>query len=161
MFHPWVHYVITLIHISAALFWLGWIVFIFLLLVPSLKERIPERVQDVLSAVKSRVRRVVFWLIWIIIATGLYNMEYRGLTHPEILFDTKMGHLFLVKLGAALLTFAIYFSAPFLTTMASQSSGEETCESHGDLGIKIGVLLHVIVVLSMITAALIGVSVGG
>lgn len=161
MFLPWVHYVVTLIHISAALFWLGWIFFIFLLLIPALKEKIPARAQEVLPAVKKRVRRIVFWLIWIIIGTGLYNMKYRGLTNPDVLFGTSQGHLFLVKLGAALLLFTIYFTAPFVASLASGSGTEETCESHGDLSKKIEILLHVLAVISMLTAGLIGVSVGG
>lgn len=160
MFQPWVHYVVTLIHVCAAIFWLGWIFFIFLLLIPALREVIPEKAQEVLPAVKRRVRRVVFWLIWIIIGTGLYNMKYRGLTNPDILFHTELGHRFLVKLGAAAMVFVIYFLAPYLTRLKLPGIGEDTC-SPDDLGKKIGVALHVIVVIMMITAGLIGISIGG
>jgi uncharacterized membrane protein len=117
---PWFHYFVLLLHISAGLFWMGWIVFNFFLMVPVLRNRIPDQVQSFLSVLKLRIRSVVFWLILFLVVTGIHNVYYHGLYQHEDLMSTDQGHRFLVKLGAALVLFAVYFSAPYLTNFDSR-----------------------------------------
>jgi putative copper export protein len=158
---PWMHHIITLIHICAALFWMGWIVFIFLLLMPVVKRNIPAAVQELMPPLKQRVRTVVFWLILLIVATGLYNMYYRGLFDTQVLWNSAYGHRFLVKLGAALILFSVYFAAPYLTGGPSSGADEGCCDEEESSSMPVGLLLHVIAFTSGMVAALIGISLGG
>ncbi len=158
---PWVHHVITLIHICAALFWMGWIVFIFLLLVPVVKRNIPSVMQELMPALKQRVRKAVFWLILLIVGTGLYNMHYRGLFDTQVLLDSAYGRRFLLKLGAALILFSVYFAAPVLTGGPASGGEEGCCEGDDSASGMVGLLLHVVAFTSGMVAALIGISLGG
>lgn len=156
---PTVHHVVTLVHIFAAVFWLGWMVFMFGLLRPVLARVVPERVGDIQGALQDRIRTVVFWLIPIIIATGLYNMAYRGLLDPSTLFGTEFGHHMLLKLGAASVLFAIYYLAPTVIRRARSEGDSDQC--HGDpdpLVKKVSIVLHLCAFGAGLTAAFLGVS---
>jgi len=159
---PWVHHVVTLIHICAALFWMGWIVFIFLMLVPVVKRNMPGVIDDLMPALKKRVRKVVFWMILLIVATGLYNMQYRGLFDMDVLFRSAYGRRFLVKLGAALLLFGVYFTAPYVTGGMQGNEQQDGCCEHDEQSSNVaGLVLHVIAFTSGMVAALIGLSMSG
>lgn len=158
---PWVHYTLTLIHICAALFWMGWIVFIFLLLMPVVKRTVPSAVEDLMPALKRRVRKVVFVLILLIVATGLHNMYYRGLFDTDVLLNSAYGRRFLVKLGAALILFGVYFAAPVLTGGPASGAEEGCCDHEEASANRVGLVLHVVAFTSGMVAALIGVSLGG
>jgi putative copper export protein len=151
LLNPWFHHFVLLLHISAGLFWMGWIVFIFFLMVPVLRDRVPERVQSILPALKSRIRRVVFWLIMLIVITGVHNVYYHGLYRSDVLLETAYGQRFLVKIGAALVLFGVYFSAPHLT---NHTSGED--EKSGSN--RIVLVLHVIAFSAGMLAAFLGLS---
>jgi putative copper export protein len=158
----WLHYWIVLLHISAGLFWMGWIVFMFLLLIPVLQRLVPERLREIQPTLERRVRKVVFWLILLIVATGLHNIYFTQLYDTRILLHTAYGHRFLIKLGAALVLFAIYFAAPFLTGMRGHASGNPSCcESTTRQARVVKLALHVVALVAGMTAALIGVSLGG
>lgn len=162
---PTVHYIVTVIHIFAAVFWLGWMVFMFGLLRPVLTRMAPERASDIQSSVQTRIRGVVFWLIPVIAATGLYNMAYRGLTDLSTLLSTGLGHRMLTKLGAASIIFGIYYLAPILIRRAHRSSGNNPSEEcHGSpapLVKRVSVALHLLAFTSGLTAAFLGVTIGG
>ncbi len=162
LYHPWLHHVVTLLHICAGLFWLGWIVFIFFLLIPVVREQVPEAVDRIMPALKRRVRRFVFWMILLIAGTGVYNMHYRGLLDPDVLLGSAYGHRFLIKLGAALLLFGIYFAAPYLLGGEPGDEGDDKdCGHAGDGPDVTGLVLHAIAMVSGLVAALIGISLGG
>lgn len=149
LLNPWFHHFVLLVHISAGLFWMGWMVFIFFLLVPVLRDRIPEQVQSILPTLKGRIRRVVFWLILLIVATGIHNVYYHGFYRHEVLMNTAQGQRFLVKLGAALTLFGIYFSAPYLTNFDDEESTN-----------RMVAILHLIAFSAGMTAAFLGLSLG-
>lgn len=151
LLHPWFHHFTVLLHASAGLFWMGWIVFIFFLLIPTLQERIPDEIRRILPALKHRIRRVVFWMILVILVTGSHNVYYTGLYQPDVLLGTGLGHRFLVKLGAALVLFSVYLIAPHLT---GGSDGPESSN-------WMMVVLHVLAFSAGMTAALLGFSLGG
>lgn len=151
LLNPWVHNIVVLLHASAGLFWMGWIVFIFFLLMPTLRNMIPEDVQNILPALKQRIRRVVFWMILLIVVTGLHNVYYTGLYQWDVLFGSAVGHRFLVKLGSALVLFSVYVAAPYLTGGSGRKSSP---------GWMVGVL-HVLAFSAGMTAALLGISLGG
>ncbi|MBI4446130.1 MAG: hypothetical protein HY645_09480 [Acidobacteria bacterium] len=158
----WLHYWIVLLHISAGLFWMGWIAFMFFLLIPVLRRLVPERLREIQPVLERRVRKVVFWLILLIVATGLHNIYFTQLYDTRILLHTSYGHRFLMKLGAALVLFTIYFTAPFLTGMHGPGAGNLSCG--GDTSRRTQVVklaLHILAFTAGMTAALIGVSLGG
>jgi len=158
----WIHYIVVLIHISAGLFWLGWIVFMFFMLVPVLRRVVPEQAQQILPALQKRVRKVVFWIIVLIVGTGLHNMYSTHLYDTVTLLHTSYGNRFLVKLGAALLLFTIYFAAPFLTgTNGDNVMNRSCCGDDSRRTQVISVVLHALAFAAGMTAALIGISLSG
>jgi putative copper export protein len=153
LFVPWLNQAVLLVHICAALFWLGWMGFIFFILFPVLKRTVPDSFPAIRSAVQQRTRTFVFWMIGLIVLTGLYNMKVVGLFDAHLLFETSYGHRFLVKLGAALTLFGVYFTAPLVIGHGQdEGCGDETSGGHPALG----VVLHVIAFSAGITAAYLG-----
>ncbi|MFB6344200.1 MAG: hypothetical protein ABEK50_00300 [bacterium] len=161
LMNRWLHHVNVLLHICAGLFWMGWIVFIFLLLIPTLRSTVSNGVEEVLPVLKTKIRRVVFWLIVVITITGIHNVFYTGLYRWRILTGTEYGQRFLIKLGAALVLFSVYAIAPYLTSKPENTSGSESCSSDGSGRSFVMVMLHVVAFSAGITAALLGISLSG
>lgn len=158
----WVHNLVVFVHITAAMFWLGWIVFIFMFMVPSIRSVMPEALGQIQPLIQKKVRKVVFWLIILITVTGLHNMHYRNLFDTEVLFGTPYGFRFLIKLGAALTMFAVYFAAPYIIRKTAGTESVDTCCNQGSaFGRMIGVVLHIIAFTCGMIAAFTGVSLGG
>lgn len=124
-------------------------VFIFFLLNPVLREKVPDQVREILPALKQRIRRVVFWLILILVATGLHNAYFNDLYRPDRLFGSAYGQRFLVKLGAAIVLFSVYVLAPYLT-------GEDNPKGTEDGSETMMVALHVIAFSAGTLAAFLG-----
>jgi len=159
LMNPWFHHVVLLIHICAGLFWLGWMVFIFFLLSPVLKETVPDRIHAVMPRLKSRIRSVVFWLIVLIVLTGTYNVYYNGLYRMDLLINTSYGHRFLIKLGAAGVLFGVYGVAPYLTGQSSDKQSNDPQQDTSPNPTKtVTVILHVIAFVAGLIAALLGIS---
>ncbi|NGP90117.1 hypothetical protein [Fodinibius halophilus] len=157
-----VHYFVTAIHIFSAVFWLGWMVFIFFILRPVAAHLGTVSVSEVMGPVRKRVRRIVFWLIPTIFLTGLYNMSYRGLLDWEMLTATAAGHRMLWKLGAAGVLFAIYYLAPVIMNSGSAEKGG-AChgDSHSQKKKKVKVVMHLVAFSAGCVAAYLGISIGG
>jgi len=65
-------------------------------------------------------------------------------------------------LGVALLLFTIYFAAPFLTGMHGHAAGNPSCcEDNSRRTQVVGLILHTLAFTAGMTAALIGISLGG
>jgi hypothetical protein len=141
-------------------------VFMFAILRPTLQRVAPDRAAELQGQVRQRVRRIVFWLIPTIVATGLYNMAYHGLLDGTLLTQTGRGHRMLAKLGAAGLLFAVYYTAPFLLGAAPARRGDperDPADCHGTpdpLIQKVSAALHILAFVSGVTAAYLGVSLG-
>jgi len=112
MFSPRVHYLMTLIHITCVLFWLGWMVFFSLIMVPVLRKEVPENFVRIRAILQARPRSVVNVLLVVLVLTGVYNMEYRGLMSTRALFGTETGLLFVLKLFLATFLIGLYWLAP-------------------------------------------------
>lgn len=153
LFVPWLRQAVLLVHISAALFWLGWMGFIFFILFPVLQRTVPERFPEIRSGIQQRTRSFVAWMIGFIILTGVYNMGAVGLLDSHVLFQTAYGRRFLVKLTAALVLFGVYFAAPIVMSHGKSSScGDEEAGAHP----AVGILLHVVAFTAGMTAAYLG-----
>lgn len=157
---PQIHYIATLIHIFAIVFWLGWMVFIFFILQPVAMRVSSINPQYFMPYVRQRVRKFVFWIIIIVILTGLYNMGYRGLLDWQVLTGTAVGHRMLWKLGAAAVLFGIYFIAPYV--MGGHTGDNETEGHKPPKKAKLMVVgMHVIAFSAGVAAAYLGITIGG
>lgn len=161
---PQLHFIATIIHIFAAVFWLGWMVFIFFVLCPVTSRLDKVDVMTFMVPVRSRVRKIVFWLIPIIILTGLYNMGYRGLLDWHVLTTTPTGHRMLWKLGAALVLFGIYYFAPAILGKGFVHKKNEDKSQPAKPSLKakkVEVVLHLIAFTAGCVAAYLGITIGG
>jgi putative copper export protein len=156
-----VHNTVTLIHILAGVFWLGWMVFMFAFLEPLSKQIVPDHAAQIRARIQQRVRAVVFWLIVVIILTGLYNMGYWGLLEGNRLFTSPLGQRMLVKLGAALVIFTIYFIAPTIIQKIMAKKAKEGEEAISPVLQKVPIILHILAFLGGLTAAYLGLTIGG
>jgi len=168
LWSPYVHFVVTAVHIFCGVFWLGWMVFMFGILRPAVTRVTPDRADELQGQIQQRIRRIVFWLIPTIVLTGLYNMAYLGLLDVGALLHTSRGHRMVAKLGAATVLFGVYYTAPFLLrgSHAQHGTPNASCdpaECHGNpdpLIQKVSVVLHILAFASGVTAAYLGVSLG-
>jgi uncharacterized membrane protein len=166
---PPVHFVVTALHVFCGVFWLGWMVFMFAILRPVAARVAPERATELQGQIQQRIRRIVFWLIPTIIVTGLYNMAYHGLLDWALLTQTGRGHRMLTKLGAAGLLFGVYYTAPLLLRVShaqqdTSDASHDPADCHGNpdpLIQKASAVLHILAFASGVTAAVLGVSLGG
>lgn len=158
---PQIHYVVLLIHIFSIVFWLGWMVFIFFILQPVAMKVSSLNPKTLMPYVRKRVRKFVFWIILIVILTGLYNMGYLGLLDWQVLTQTELGHNMLWKLGAAAVLFGTYFVAPFI--MGGHTGDKEQVDGHKPpKKAKLMVLgMHIIAFSAGVVAAYLGIVIGG
>jgi uncharacterized membrane protein len=164
-----VHFAVTALHVFCGVFWLGWMVFMFGILRPVATRVVPDRAAALQKQIQQRIRGIVFWLIPAIVATGLYNMAYHGLLDWAALTQTGVGHRMLTKLGAAGVLFGVYYTAPLLLRAShaqhgNPDSSHDPADCHGNpdpLIQKVSVVLHVLAFASGVTAAYLGVGIGG
>jgi len=169
LWSPHAHFVVTAVHVFCGVFWLGWMVFMFGILRPVATRVAPERAAELQAQIQQRIRRIVFWLIPTIVLTGFYNMAYHGLLNWTLLTQTGVGHRMLTKLGAAGVLFGVYYTAPFLLRASHARHGDadashdpEDCHGNPDpLVQKVSVVLHILAFASGVTAAYLGVGIGG
>jgi putative copper export protein len=89
------------VHLLSAVFWIGSIAFMYLLLIPTLRETISEQVTaSVISAVHRRLTAAVFILTFVLMVTGGINigMSRHGGTFPPQYISLLGIKLFLVLL---------------------------------------------------------------
>lgn len=87
------------IHLLSATFWIGGLAFIYLLLVPALKQTLSEQAAaSVISAVYKKFTTITFVLIFVLFVTGGINigMSRHGGTFPPQYFALLGVKLFLV-----------------------------------------------------------------
>lgn len=158
---PQIHYLVTLIHIFCAVFWLGWMVFLFFILQP-VANRVPAISPGrLMKPIQKRVRGIVFWLIPVILLTGLYNMGYRGLLDWTVLTTTEYGHRMLWKLAAASVLLGVYYLAPWIMSKKVRGPRPECHGDHAHSGKKTKVIMHVAAFTGGVIAAYVGITLGG
>lgn len=150
-----VHYLMTLIHVTCAMFWLGWMVFFSAIMSPVLRRVVPESFEKLGAILQYRTRRAVNGLILLLVITGAYNMAYRGLTEVKTLLYTPYGLRFILKLFLAALLIGLYFLAPDFSKMANRSSVDPKREE------RVASYVHGIILLLGLTVAFLGISLGG
>jgi len=158
---PQIHYAATAIHLFAGVFWLGWMFFLFLILRPIAERVTGVNPGEIMKPIRRRVRKIVFWIIPILLLTGLYNMGYRGLLDWSVLTSTPVGHRILWKLGAAAILFAVYYLAPFVMDGKTDSKDDDCHSLPHPMAKKVMMFMHIVAFSAGVTAAYLGITIGG
>lgn len=78
----------VIVHLLAALFWLGGMFFLALVGAPVLRELDDPRLRGRLfAALGRRFRTAGWWAIAVLVVTGTLNLHFRGLLRVEVLGD--------------------------------------------------------------------------
>lgn len=158
-----IHLIATWLHILSAVYWIGAILFTLTVLGPTMRYQ-PSRVAvPIMSSVQNRVRSFVLAAIIIFVATGLFNLYYRGMMDGKILFNSPYGTIFLIKMAPAAIMFAIYFSAPLILKKLSPDSKGTCCEIEEEakpVG-KVFAILHLIALACGLLIVFLGVMLRG
>lgn len=116
-FHPTIHNVVTVLHVTCAMFWLAWMVFFSVIMMPVLRRKVPEDFTELRAILQYRTRQPLRYMILLLVLTGLYNMAYRGLFNVRTLLYTEYGLTVVLKLFLAMLLIGLYFLAPDFTRL--------------------------------------------
>lgn len=94
----------VLIHVLAALLWLGGMFFLAIVGAPVLRRvEPPELRADLFRRIGERFRSTGWIAISILIITGLLNLHFRSIPlHHAEFWTTRYGHTLALKLGAVL-----------------------------------------------------------
>lgn len=84
------------IHIVSACIWLGGMMFLILAFIPGIKNH-PDKV-DLIASVSLKFRTVGTVALILLLITGLYQLEYRGVEWNLDFFLTPFGKLIAIKL---------------------------------------------------------------
>jgi uncharacterized membrane protein len=111
------------LHILSAVVWIGGMLFLALVIVPATRGR-PASERGALLGVLGRRFRTVGWLcIGLLIATGILNAGFRGLSWESFLsgrfLESWFGQVLAVKLGVVALMIAISYYHDFVLGPAS------------------------------------------
>lgn len=158
-----IHIAATWLHIVSAIYWIGAILFTLTVLGPVMRYQNTETAVPIMQEVQRRVRRFVLVAIIIFIATGVFNMHYRGLMDTETLFSSSDGRIFLIKMFPVMAMFTIYFSAPFILRRLSSESKGVCCEveEKPNRAGRVFAALHIIALICGLSAAFLGVNLRG
>jgi uncharacterized membrane protein len=152
-----VYYLSVLLHVTAAFFWLGWMVFYSFLMVPVLRRRIPSQAGKLSAHVQDRMRPLVHGLLSLLFLTGLYNLSYLGYLDVSVLFGSTRGLWMVLKLFLAILLIGTYLLAPRLSALPEE---EEDPEYNDSTRRNIAVFVHQAVLTLGFFIAYLGISLG-
>lgn len=157
------HIIATWLHVISAVYWVGAILFILSVLGPLLRKRPATVSTPLLAEVQARVRRFVLAAIGIFIASGLFNMHYRGLMDWQTLMGSSYGQTFALKMAPVAVMFAIYFTAPMLLKRLSPQAEGSCCELENSPGpvTRVFALLHLLALACGLFAIYLGVRLRG
>ncbi|MEO7085960.1 MAG: DUF4149 domain-containing protein [Gemmatimonadaceae bacterium] len=86
---PALYYANVTVHVLAAMFWLGGMFFLGLVGAPVLRAvEPPELRQRMFEEIGRRFRRIAWWMIGVLVVTGIINLHYRGWLHWHGVFDS-------------------------------------------------------------------------
>lgn len=157
------HIIATWLHVVSAIYWIGAILFILTVLGPVVRTRPSSVALPIMSEVQARVRRFVLAAIIVFIATGLFNMHYRGLMNIDVLFGSEYGRIFLMKMVPVAVMFSIYFSAPLILKKLSPQSKGTCCEvEEGPKPVsRVFAALHLVAFVCGLLIVFLGIRLGG
>lgn len=127
------------IHILSAMVWVGGMLFLSLVAVPVARRLPPAERAHLLDAVGRRFRAVGWTCVALLIATGIINSSYRGVTWGNLfsgaILDTTFGQIYCLKLTAvaamlALTAYHDFVLGPRTTRSLAQAGTEAIPRSH-------------------------------
>ena len=107
MIPTWYHLNLWL-HLVAVSLWLGMTVHFSYVTVPMLRALPPEQVGDQLKIMGTRARKIVIFLMAVLLATGMVNLYRLGLLSDGEGWTTAFGWTVAVKVGLALILFGMF-----------------------------------------------------
>jgi uncharacterized membrane protein len=113
----WLYHLAVFAHIAGVVVWMGAVAYYLFVLRPAMKMAGMERksTYPLLSAIKSRLRRVVGISIVVIVASGLYNAQLRGFIGSAAVADDLQRRIFMWKMViVAVLILTFLFALPIL-----------------------------------------------
>jgi len=123
--------IVVVIHVLAAIVWLGGMFFISLVIVPALRNfEPPEKRIEILTATARRFRHVSWIAILVILITGIINSANHGITFQIIssggLFSSHFGKILTLKVFLVFVMIVIsaihdFILGPKLIKLAKQS----------------------------------------
>jgi len=113
---PTVYHLNLWIHLVAVSLWLGMTVHFSYVTVPMLRSLPSEQARDQLKFMGKRARKLVVFLMVVLLLTGLMNLYRLGLLTDLKGWTTAFGWTVAVKVGLALALFAL-FPVLFAVTM--------------------------------------------
>jgi copper resistance protein D len=102
------------VHILSAIVWIGGMLFLALVIVPTTRGLPPAERAALFGAVGRRFRAVGWVCIGLLLVTGVVNTSYRGVTWENVLtaelWGSPFGRVLALKLGvvAAMLALSVY-----------------------------------------------------
>jgi putative copper resistance protein D len=103
---PTPYWIAVTLHVLAAMFWLGGMLFLGIVGAPVLRGVEPPAMRQALfQSLGLRFRRAGWIAIAVLVVTGVATLHYRGLLHARVLGDvafwrTTLGHALAAKLAA-------------------------------------------------------------
>jgi uncharacterized membrane protein len=126
------------LHVLAAMVWVGGMLFIALVLVPVTRPMPPDKRGALLDAVGLQFRRVGWIAVALLVATGIANVAFRGITWEMALSGTflegRFGQVLAIKLGVVAVMVAItayhdFILGPRSVRLLQQPSAEAQAEA--------------------------------
>jgi uncharacterized membrane protein len=145
----WIYRLAVFAHIAGVVVWMGAVAYYLFILRPALHMSGIERkaTYPLLAAIKVRLRRVVGGAIVVIVASGLYNAQRRGLIGSAGGADELHQHIFWWKMAIVLVLILIFiFAVPLLARVHT-----------GKLRGRLFVFVHIVVLALGALAAAAGV----
>ncbi len=119
---------VVFVHILAAIVWIGGMLFLALVLVPTLRGESPQVRAAMMSAVGRRFRTVGWLMILILLGTGVWNLHNRHFGWSTIfsrdLFRGPFGHVLAAKLAVIGVILALSAYHDFVLGPASTRAGQ-------------------------------------
>jgi len=121
------------LHILGAMVWVGGMLFLSLVAVPIARRLPPPERARLLDAIGRRFRVVGWSCVALLIATGIVNSYYRGVTWGDLasgaILDTTFGRLYCLKLASVAAMLAItalhdFVIGPRSTRALAETSAE-------------------------------------
>jgi len=97
MLPAWLAIASVFLHLLAAAFWVGGMLFLGIVVVPALRGT-PERARMV-ERIGLLFERAGIGALLLVLLTGLLNLWFRGVRSVEQLWETPVGRMGLLKLG--------------------------------------------------------------
>jgi uncharacterized membrane protein len=135
----WLYHLAVFAHIAGVVVWMGAVAYYLFILRPAMKMAGMERksTYPLLSAIKSRLRRVVGISIVVIVASGLYNARLRGFIGSAAVADDLRRRIFMWKMViVAVLILTFLFALPLLARIRT-----------GKIRGRLFVAIHVVVLI--------------